>query len=407
MCEISVQKIKDLAPDSTLLYNGGGNFYIFVWNLTEADLSSIRQSLVKALLEDDLYLSLSWVPVQKDDLLKFDQKWKELQVQSNIDKLKKYQGFDQAFVPLSRNVEKSRERERIFTKELALAQGFSIQGGKAAKSHKIDGKKIYFSDHIFQLRPQPDPHSFAGKISNKLPLCWDEGYRESIRPIIEKVGEERRSKGQLVDIPNVGEIMDFEHLAALAQDRTGTDKLGVLKLDVDFLGDLFSNTSDYRQTARLSQALHWFFEEFIHVLWEATFVHHTPEILDDPADSSLENKEKKLLEEKITFRNNIYVVYSGGDDCFLLGAWDAVFEFAGLIQRAFRAFAEYLNQAIPHLKSTLERLGREYITISAGLILIDEKFPVIRFAKIAEDALGEAKGFEKKINESTIGQKNA
>ena len=83
--------------------------------------------------------------------------------------------------------------------------------------------------------------------------------------------------------------------------------------------------------------------------------------------------EKQLNTEGGKFQDNIYVVFAGGDDCFMVGAWDAVFEFAKVIHDSFKEF-------------TNDRLR-----LSASLTVIDEKYPVIRFARLAEDALKNAK----------------
>ena len=54
----------------------------------------------------------------------------------------------------------------------------------------------------------------------------------------------------------------------------------------------------------------------------------------------------------------VTVVYSGGDDVFLLGAWDDAVEAAMRIRQCFAAFS----------------CGA--LTISAGLALVDERYPV-------------------------------
>ena len=66
-------------------------------------------------------------------------------------------------------------------------------------------------------------------------------------------------------------------------------------------------------------------------------------------------------------------MFSGGDDFFVVGAWDIVTEFAAIIQGEFT-----------------ELTGGNY-KISAGLIVVDPKFPVSRFSDLAHEALEKAK----------------
>jgi CRISPR-associated protein Csm1 len=89
------------------------------------------------------------------------------------------------------------------------------------------------------------------------------------------------------------------------------------------------------------------------------------------------------------FADNIYVVFSGGDDTFMVGAWDAVFEFAHCLHQNFRAFVADLQTLIINGLP-----AKEKITLSAALVVIDPKFPVVRFAERAEEALTEAKRWE-------------
>jgi len=84
------------------------------------------------------------------------------------------------------------------------------------------------------------------------------------------------------------------------------------------------------------------------------------------------------------FRNNVYVVFSGGDDCFILGAWDAVMEFTMLTRQDLRRFIKKEN-----LDSDKE------ITMSASIQLYNPAYPTYKFADEAEENLHEAKYSEK------------
>ena len=96
---------------------------------------------------------------------------------------------------------------------------------------------------------------------------------------------------------------------------------------------------------------------------------------------------------KQTYKNNLYVIFSGGDDGFIVGAWDAVFSFAVLLRDEFENFCSVLDTPL---------------TLSAAIMVIDEKFPVSRFADMAEDLLAKAKSaFSENMDSRRLPQKNA
>jgi len=82
----------------------------------------------------------------------------------------------------------------------------------------------------------------------------------------------------------------------------------------------------------------------------------------------------KLMEGR-----DIYTVFAGGDDIFILGAWDEVIEFAKELREKFMLFCD---------GSTL--------SISMGLILTKPSKPIKFVADLAEEALEEAKAIDSK-----------
>ena len=67
----------------------------------------------------------------------------------------------------------------------------------------------------------------------------------------------------------------------------------------------------------------------------------------------------------------LYVIYAGGDDLFVVGAWDLMPLLAERIQQRFTAYVG----------------GNPYLHISAGITLEDRKFPLYQAADRAGDAL--------------------
>lgn len=130
----------------------------------------------------------------------------------------------------------------------------------------------------------------------------------------------------------------------LAQSSTGIQRLAICRMDVDNLGHAFvagfekkdGKTAEEQfryatlsRTASLSRQLSHFFKRCM--------------------GSILCGAEEKL---------NVSVIYSGGDDVFFIGAWDHVIQAAQRIQANFTAF------------------NGGALTLSAGIALYDEKYPI-------------------------------
>jgi len=142
-------------------------------------------------------------------------------------------------------------------------------------------------------------------------------------------------------------ITEFETIVTKAQ---GDPKLAALKIDVDNLGQLFRNKTreEYKKN---SEYLSKFFEIEIY------------QIL------------KPYIDE-----TSLYPIFAGGDDCFLVGAWDKVLEVASIIQEKFDIY---------------QREKQLQLTISAGVVIVPYSFPMIRLAEEAERALELSKKHEK------------
>lgn len=158
------------------------------------------------------------------------------------------------------------------------------------------------------------------------------------------------------------EVLDFEEVAFMS---TGAKLLGVLKADVDYLGQVFGLGVEPPTIARISTLSNSF------DLFFAGWINKICEQLADKWHSDSENENP--LKGKVD--GLFYIVYSGGDDLLILGPWDAVIDLAQEIYHQFRDFT----------------CNNENITISGGILLVKPHFPIQRFARLAGEQLEKSK----------------
>lgn len=149
----------------------------------------------------------------------------------------------------------------------------------------------------------------------------------------------------------VGDYTTGETFEELAEKAEGIKRIGILRADVDNLGTAFvfgfqrADGNDqyvtFSRTATLSRMLSLFFKCYINQI--------------------LKNGEEDRLGQKGT--RNVLIVYSGGDDVFLAGAWNEVIEAFMDLQEAFKKFTQ----------GTL--------TISGGIGLYHAGYPINVMAK--------------------------
>lgn len=167
-------------------------------------------------------------------------------------------------------------------------------------------------------------------------------------------------KERLIEEIREGRLKTFEHLAAKAMnirveagktEHRGIQALGILKADVDQLGLLMAcglEEKDFTlsRLATLSRQLHFFF---------AVYLTH-------------------LLKTDPRF-GDVYTVFAGGDDLFLIGPWNRVIDLAEWLRDRFEEYT----------------CGNEHIHFSAGIALEKPHVPLGGMATDADEALRRSK----------------
>lgn len=161
---------------------------------------------------------------------------------------------------------------------------------------------------------------------------------------------------------NEDDVLDFEEIASLS---AGAKVLGVLKADVDRMGTIFGEGVEPRSISRISTLSNSF------DLFFAGWLNQICTQLADKWHSDPNNRNE--LKGKV--KGLFYIVYSGGDDLFIIGPWDQTIELA---QKLYIDFREYTCQ-------------NPNITLSAGILLVKPHFPIQRFAHLASEELEKSK----------------
>ncbi len=146
-------------------------------------------------------------------------------------------------------------------------------------------------------------------------------------------------------------VKDFSDLA---ESKGSLQRLGVLRMDVDDLGlRLRTGLGDAWSLARfatVSKHLDWFFKGYLNTIWKSSQ----------------------------TFKDQSYIVYSGGDDLLFVGRWECAVEFANLV---YEHFSNWIGK-------------NPYLSISGGVAIVHSHFPIIHTAKLAGKAEDKAKEHE-------------
>ena len=194
-------------------------------------------------------------------------------------------------------------------------------------------------------------------------------------------------------IPNIkGKPLYFNHLAEISK---GANKLGILKMDVDDLGLIFSKGFDYlgeggtsiSRISSLSFYLDLFFSGLINQIafkfkiFPENYGHSElfEEIkleFDDSTEVVYKAKGNLPEDFRDLGTSTIYINYSGGDDLLVVGPYDDIIEFAREFRKKFKKWTAY----------------NDSINISAGITLISPKFPIGKAAIMADDELKRSKG---------------
>ncbi len=403
-------------PPTNLIYAGGGNFYLLAGVSQQERLKEISREVTRRLIvahRGAVHLTLAWAPLKKADFdrTRFPEAWRRLHEEFLLPAkhrplavLPEEELFAIVGAPAGVGGDRDqscsicgaerREGERFQKEESGAEQ---LRKCELCYSFEELGRALTRATHFLWLQApipsrseiptvrtwQTGLEMFGVRVAlidvrrplegpNALPrLDGVTLARVSSFPVQKPVDESPllsalnripvvrtiRPLAQLVPLDKEGRPLTFDQLAGQSQ---GIRRWGVLRMDVDNLGQLFQQDLTLSRLATLSLSLRLFFEGWLPYLEGET---------DD-------------------LRPKLYLQYAGGDDLFVVGSWDALPRFAEWVRKSFAGYVA----------------GNPKVTISGGISLATARYPLYQAAREAEDAQKAAKNLSDKNAIAFLGQ---
>ena len=381
---------------ANVLYSGGGHFYILAPNIedTKKSIDKLQAKMNRWLMENigiNLYLAIGTAECSANNLMKSEAQGNLFAIVNKKlkdDKTIRY-SKDEDFLEHIFNVEKEKDTAK---KECNICHNLVDKLWKYNSDEEIAcefclnlyklGQDILTQDLVFVISEE--------KIDGGIKIFGKDKdlymYAVNIEDIDMFKGKILRiySKNNLLENDLAirlyladysaknenDEVMTFDDLAkSSCKTDKGIKRLGVLRLDVDDLGIAFSSgfVSDkdkiednlrYATLSRyadLSKDISMFFKVAINKICAG----------DLTGCVDFEEKAFNIFGIAKAQKRKVNIIYAGGDDLFLVGAWDEVLEVAIDINRAFKQFTN----------------GK--LTLSAGMAMFSPTYPISKMAEIA------------------------
>ena len=381
---------------ANVLYSGGGHFYILAPNIedTKKSIDKLQAKMNRWLMENigiNLYLAIGTAECSANNLMKSEAQGNLFAIVNKKlkdDKTIRY-SKDEDFLEYIFNVEKEKDTAK---KECNICHNLVDKLWKYNSDEEIAcefclnlyklGQDILTQDLVFVISEE--------KIDGGIKIFGKDKdlymYAVNIEDIDMFKGKILRiySKNNLLENDLAirlyladysaknenDEVMTFDDLAkSSCKIDKGIKRLGVLQLDIDDLGIAFSSgfVSDkdkiednlrYATLSRyadLSKDISMFFKVAINKICAG----------DLTGCVDFEEKAFNIFGIAKAPKRKVNIIYAGGDDLFLVGAWDEVLEVAIDINRAFKQFTN----------------GK--LTLSAGMAMFSPTYPISKMAEIA------------------------
>ena len=383
---------------ANLLYSGGGHFYLLAPNTIKAKtrIVNLQVKMNEWLIKNvgtTLYLAIGKAPCSSNDLKDSKSQGKlfaKVNMDIKIDKSSRYRQDPEAFVNLFTHQNHINDNDKL---ECNICHNLTD------KLYSYTGKEKIACDFCLGL------YKLGENVLDKnIDFVLSDDFNLDYNGCIKFFGNEKDYYMYPVAVEDIGKFggsivrvyeknasfkseiasvnLNFADYSATSQDNTvmsfdelsrksqGIKRLGVLRADVDDLGIAFTsgfmlndadNNRHYATLSRyaeLSKDMSLFFKVAINKICSGDL-----NGIINPKTNT-EYKPFSIFGLNKAKKRNISIVYSGGDDLFLVGAWDDILEVSMDIRRAFRQFTN------------------DKMSFSAGMAMFSPTYPISKMAEI-------------------------
>ncbi len=417
-------------PNCCEIYCDGGNFYLLLPSCYEDQLKTLTLEIKTKLLsifKGEIFIDIGWITgnrynfsIEAQGQLSFNSLWEKinskvgkLKFQRYNDVLTQTDGYNKVFEPQKVEgiedrvctickLEKKSSELKNEEKKCALCQDFEKISQTISNANYIvltSLQELITRDYYIK-----NIEDFSAIFKTRVFLL--ENKRDLERKLIEirqnsklyrKIEVISLNNTDLKSLSELSKSMDFSSLEinlgfkfisnvipfdnnivkdfdkiATNPDSLGDKKLGLLRMDIDNLGIIFSQGLKVNSLSRLSSLsfrLKLFFKYWINEICKGNI------ILEDIADLNYFNKVGEIRSENKeilriftqSINNNLYLIYSSGDDLFIIGHWNDILVLSLLIREIFTKYT----------------LNNPNLTISGGIVLTAPRFPLYHGAELA------------------------
>ena len=379
---------------ANIVYNSGGSFYLlapnteFVRTQLEKAIQTIEEHLF-ATHGTSLFVAIDSVELSKDALMHKNGQhlgkiWGDLFVKRDRKQSAKFATqistrYSDFFEPILQGGDAKRDSitgEEFLPNEMVIAdEGLTL---KRATSDQIKlGKKLREANLVVIKEGEPLPYWKDKTHITPANLGFTYYFLSSENDLIAMKDELRASADKVTvvtlngvngdcnfmqtmnGVNNIyalsfygGNEIDRKNVPTFEEmcENNNFSRMGVLRMDVDNLGSIFQKgiapeRATLSRYAALSRSFDFFFSGYLNTIWRET----------DP--------------------NRSFIIYSGGDDVFVVGSWDVMIELAKRIRNDFREFT----------------CGNPTFTLSGGVAIVPAKYPIMKGADESETEEKQAK----------------
>jgi len=377
------------------IYASGGKFYLLIADCLEEKLREEVNKVNKWLLQEfggDVFLGLGIAPVSAKDFAggAMSEKWKEANDDLMLNRNQRFASqMDASFFTPTESLDKGQHCKVCGKDDLQA----DLKEGSCQQCRMLErlGQGLSDANYFFYVRGD-DRKLVADNLKNEScfsfssPLDVDLYLLSEAPSFSEGLALHASRLERLNDVDCMdgnwhGYACSYRWLGKWDKDKDssnwefdefaeqaqGIKRIGVLRMDVDNLGQLFirgfawaekKQMGSLSRVATLSRQLNMFFSGYI----------------------------MQLLKDE----HKAQIIYAGGDDIFLIGSWDVLPEVANHIRQDFQAFAAFNPD----------------FSISGGISMVRGKYPIASAAELAGEAEAKAKLWQRKVGSLSV-DKNA